>query len=836
MTTFDPTVFPCGRGNLPGTQGPGPQGNEPTVTAPVLVAVPPLPPNPPIIPPQIPGQTTSDPPGPGTGAPGTGAPGTGVPGATTSSPGGGGFRCQEFRFICPEDLELPLPEQRVRNLTRTCVPIDPNDPNAAAGIVTSGNLGNEGYLVIFGNTLFATEEECKQNCVPAAESFSVTCDGQSSTTEPTGQSQVSNTEPTSENLDPVAQSVQLQDSQQAANGNVITVTPIIEDEDWRNTARGFTEPSLFDPDLNFFRAIPNSQFNVTRNVSYPRIFKNEIPTEVAETLDIVNTDEAWNEITLQNLTDDKIAASLQPNVLNAFQYLRYSGGEPVGLPTLLNVIRKHILEGTLDEFDVEYFVSVAEGQLDQKFDVLETPQEGENADRLALNYLKNNLHTYETNKKSVWRNFQINRVRPLNEDVNHELNILTSDGTRKDITIPNDGFGLTKLSPLSQVTLPALGSPDKLNIGDGGGYYVRATDKDSEGVAVYTDNIISKAFFAPPPVRMKVLKMLDVDPAIKITASSLENKHEFVSGDAGASEIKPLFFVLDLSSIQGDYVSDSLVESYSGSYVQINSAEDIEKHLNNNALNTPMLSLDYRDPLYRYILDTSSFTASLKDFNLVGFKEKGLLSVDARFVRNIPFGFVVTPVAGGKYNPFNNKSTLDKTGGIHVRSLDLIPATDLSIDSNATTVFEAYNLNLVDGVDRVGVGEQASNQNIGYQYSEEDFTETFFSGSYGASSPLSGPQGAAYMLTEVIDYLSDTYSSTTLTWFDVFSRMPAKKFGEMFYDNSSEFMLSVANGFRDNIKIENIEAGFDNSSRIIPEDSKSIITVADRRNVTRSRL
>ena len=893
MATSDPTVFPCGRGFLPGTQGPGVQGNEPTVTPVVLTPVPPDDPIPPFdpsspppatavkcveispgqgAPPADPGFVYVNPPyrqcmpcdggqntivDPNTGLrigpennpdPGSEGcvyvsideckpnclnpqeripvPGDVVPRQTTTGPTTGGtisgFRCQEYRFVCLDDLELPINEQRVRNLTRTCVPMNPNDPNAVAGVIASGVAGNEAFLVIFGDTLFATEQECQENCVPVAESFSVVCDGQVSTGEPTG--------------DPIAQSVEILSKQEATNANVVTVTPIVEQEDWKDTQRGFTQPSLFDPKLNFVTVETNELISRTPMNSYSNIFKSEVASEVAYAVDKINTNESWNEVILQNLTDNKLAESLNPNLLRAFQSLRYPGGKPVGMSTLLNVVRKHILEGTLDELDTQYFVDVAEGQLSQNFDILVKPEQPENADRLALDYLKNNLHTYANNKVSTWRNNQINRVRPLNADVNHEVNVTTLDGTVKELKVPNDGFAIDKITALDQVTLPALGSPDKLNIGDGGGYYIHATNTDLEGVAVYTKNEIPRSYYAPPALRMKVLDMLDVDPAITITASSLSEQHEFVSGDTGASAVKPLFFILDLSSTSGESTRDSLIESYSGTYVRIDASGDIQKHLNNNALNTPMLSIDYRDPIYRYILDTSSFVASLNDFNLVGFNDKGLSSIGSRFVRNIPFGFVVTPVAGGKYNPFNGRSTLDRTGSVHVRSLAVLPATDSSIDTNPTSLFRAYSLNKVDGVDRVGVGEAEDNQNIGYQYVEEDFTNTFFSGGYGTSSSPSAAQGVAYMLTEVIDHLSSTYSATTLTWFDVFSRVPSKRLGEMFYDSSRDFIRSIANGFRGGIKIENIEAGYEPESRLIPEDSKTIVTVGDRRNVTRTRI
>ena len=644
------------------------------------------------------------------------------------------------------------------------------------------------------------------------------------------------TQSPSVNVNTFGQSVQITNAQQAINGNVINVNSLVAEESGsQRLPFGTSQPFLFDPNLNFFKTEPNTLLTKVYNRSYPKIFKENIAIEISEILVRTGSNSPWSEVTLQNLSDDKLIESIQPILLNSFQYLRYSGGEIIGLPTFLNIIRKHILRGTLDEFDPDFYIEAAKAQFEQKFDILEKPDQKERAERLAINYLKDNLNTYLSDKPSPRRNFYINRVRPLNEDVKIHLDVTLVDNSKKDLSIPNEGVEVEKLVALSQVTNPALGSPNKLNIGDGGGYYVSGEDIEGQGVAVYTENIIDRSYYAPPATRSKVLNMLGVDPSITITANSHTNKHEFAASDSGASSIAPLFFILDLNTVSGDYASNSLIEDYSGTYVRISSDSDIEKHVNNNALNTPMLTVDYRDPIYRYILDTSSFVASLKDFNLLGFKDKAFSSIGSRFVNNIPFGFVVTPVAGGKYNPFNGESTLLKYGDIHTRSLSVLPALDSSIESSPEAQFRVYNLNKKDGINSVGIGEGEDLQNIGFEYVESDYLNTFYSASaqeYGLSTTPPSAQGTAYMLREVLDYLSTTYDASTVTWYDVFSRMPMTQVAEMFYDSDDALINAIANGLRGNLKIENVEAGYETSTRIIPEDSKTIITEQDRKGVS----
>jgi len=906
MPPQDPTIFPCGRGFFPGTQGPGGGGQEPTTTTVIIVPSNPKPPDPPFTPaipkpPQNPGN-------PGSGSPGTGDPITtdpvfSVPQAPPirprPRPGGGGtgggqsgfHKCEVVALgVCPGEEGLPLNEATITTVFTECRPCSPNFVNANGSVETDPNC------------TFSSLALCQANCasptftnLPCPPEIStqepdplpgpITPGG--STTEPTlgtsvgdvistpeptqtaaftvgvtttplgdpivrvpipgsnlpgeptvvipGRPQVLEPESPSLSVGVTNESNRITENQQATNGNVISVNQLVDDEDFRDTQAGISKPVLFDPNLNFFETTPNEDIELVFNNSHLTVLNTEVASEIAELLSISNSNMPWNEVTLQNISDDKLIASLNPLLLNSFQYLRYPGGNLIGVTTLLNVVRKHLLQGTLDEFDPEYYITAAQSQLDQSFDVLEKPESQELADRLAIEYLKNNLHQYQNNKRSNWRNFQINRVRPLNDDVKITLEIRTVDGDSKDISIPNDGFALDRLTDLTQITSPILGSTDKLNIGDGGGYYVQGLGTGGEGIPIYTDNIIPDAYYAPASVRLKVLNMLDVDSDIKITASSNSGQHEFVAGDAGASATTPLFFALNVTSVSGEYTDNPLVESYSGTYSRLVDKASIDRYVNNHALSIPMMALDYRDPLYRYILDTSSFTASLKDFNLISFEDQGFSSIGSRFVKNIPFGFVVTPVAGGKYNPFNGGSTLDKTGDIHVRSLSMLPVTDESIDGNQPPILEAFSLNLVSGIDRVGVGELEDTQNIGYRYNEEDFTETFYSlssGEYGASaSPLSA-QGTAYMLREVIDTLSSTYSATTFTWYDVFSRMPVTRLGEMFYDTNKDFILEIGNGFRGGITLNNIESGYKTNTRIIAEDDQTIVTVADRTGVT----
>ena len=625
-------------------------------------------------------------------------------------------------------------------------------------------------------------------------------------------------------------------NQVQANAKIINPLTVGEglNEDKRRSSLGKITPNLFDPTFNFFSVEPLNPDVFVSHTFDRKLFAEEIAVEVSRVLEISNTSAAWDEVTLQNLTDDKILRSLSTDLVNAFEFLRFVGGKVVGTSVLASIIRKHLLEGTIDEFDVDFYIQAAEGQISSKFELIEVPKEKERAEELAISYLINNLNTFKNDKPEPRDNFEVNRIRPLNEDMNIRVSVDKLDGTTDFISIPNEGFDISAINPEDSTTRPVIGYADKINIGDGGGYYVSAEGSDGTVKPLYTDSLINDSYFAPAPVRARVLDMLGIESSITITASSLPNKHEFVADDLGASAVTPLFFALDLSSVSGEYSTNSLVENYTANYVLLTASADIERHVNNNAFTTPMLCVDYRDPIYRYILDTSSLTASLNDFNLVGFEDKAFSSIGARFVKNIPFGFVVTPVAGGKFNPLNTRSKLISKDSTHVRALKVAPAIDSSVDARTPPAFRFYNLKLEDDKTRVGIGEEESLQNVGFEYLEEDYIETFFSvsgGGYGLSSSPPSSLGLSFMLKDVIDYLITTYGKTTFTWYDVYSRMPVNRVGELFFENK-ELLREIANGFREGIRLEDVAKNSDGKSKVIPDDSKTIVKVTDREGVT----
>lgn len=612
----------------------------------------------------------------------------------------------------------------------------------------------------------------------------------------------------------------------------VSIQNIVEEDDYSEVQQRINRPKLFNPELNFFKTGAVETTTLVSNNFNSTIFKQQIPSEIGELLLKAQTDEPWDEVTLQSITNEKLISALNPLLLGALQGLRKPGGELVGLNTFLAVIRKHLLQGTMSEFDPQFYLEMYESQKFQDFAVFEEPANEEYSERFNIKFLTNPEYTFQNNKNGDWGNSMIGRMRPLNTDLNITVDAKKLDGETVEVTVPDDGIPVDKLTDTTLSAPPSVGSADTVNIGIGGGFYISATLTNGDGEAVVTNNIVDRAYFANPPARAKALSLLDVDTSIKIRAESLANKHEYYAGDTGASATKVLYFGLNLGSVSGEPTDNVLIESYSATYSLIEDSSQIAEHFNNNALAVPVMTLDYRDPLYRYILDTSTLSATLNDFTLVGFRDKAFTELDSKFIRNIPFGFIVTPVAGSRYNPFYGQSNLISYGTTHVREISMNSNLSPTIDGFEEVPFETYNLYNTDGSKRIGLAEPEHFENFGYVYDPTIFEQTFFNGEeYVSGLTPASSYGIGYLVKDVMDYLQATYDPSKITWYDVFSRMPISRMGEVFYENTNNFLEDLANGYRNSITIDNVESGYLGSVRVLDDDAKTIVTKQDRANV-----
>jgi len=614
---------------------------------------------------------------------------------------------------------------------------------------------------------------------------------------------------------------------QEKNAKVINVNERLLRQDADILKTNQQVQKIYDKELNFFQLTPDP-LKLVSNTSYLNIFNDHIDISIGRVLQLTNTSGEWSEDNFFNITNEKIAASIIPDLLSSFKILRYPGGEVVGLDALLGMIKKHLVTGTISRLDPTFYIESAKSQLQQGFTTLDSALTKDYASRGSINYIIDNGETLSEYKDSERKSIQINRGRFLNEDLDISIPVETLLSSTKSLKVPNEGIALEALTPKTSTTPISVGDSNLLNIGDGGGYYISISSEDGE-FPLRTTNLVDSSYYLPDFHKSKVLSLNGRSFNCTITASSLLNQNEFVAGDTGPSVFEPMYFGMNLGTVSSTYTDDPLIESYTATYSRIIDSDQIAKHVNNNAQSLTEFRINYDDPIYRYILDTSGFEITQEDFTVRGFKDASAFSFN--FPRNIPFAIVLIPVAGSKFNPLNGRSKLLKySHGLLRRSLSFKPSINRDIDGRALGRLTSYNLYNEDKSQRIGLVESKSFQSFGFKYDVSNYKNSFYDGNtYTSSVDPVELDGTSYLLREVIDFIAETNPNQTVTWFDLYRRMPFNKYTQLLYDTPPELFEDIKKGFRGGIKPDLIAQAPDSQTSILlPEDSKVVISVSDR--------
>ena len=853
----DKITFGCGE-FLPGREPVEGGGIQPPIP-PVVIPEPPIG-RPPWRPryPRVPG------PGPGPGAPGPGSPRPGGPGGPNTggggrpggSPGGGqgsgggrpttpggglgrpvtGFpakyRCSSVKIYCAEDSNLPEERRRVKEILRNCSLCTPTR-NPAGGFSFPSDCA------------FDKKSECEVQCRDSRNLDA--CLGRPVTGRPSipdtqdPQPEVPQAEevPDTQNPQPQVPGVEGIPDTQDPPGPPVTEVDIEEEVNERDpilpSQRPLPiKPVLYDPELNFFEIESDQTTNFVPNTRYPNVFGFLVAEEIKYLIDMENSTAPWQEKHLQNLTTSKVRASINPNLLNAFRSFHWPGGQVIGDEPFLEMVKKHILTGTLSELDTQYFYTLADQQKNDRRIRFTGLRDPELRERAALGILADSaINADSDNYRSIDLR-QIRRQRRLNTDIRARIPVCPLGEDEESITL--DNFGVC-VEPLDS-------EPESMATGDGDGYYFYLNTADDECAPLQTESELSKSYYIPFGDRFNALSLFNSDTKIHITAQSIPGGGELEPKYAGLQSTDPIYLVLDLSSIESQPSNNPLVDTYRATYTRITDQEEITTHLNNNGFAVTRVNIDYRDPLFKYISDSGTLTLQQNDITFRALTDQRSPDNNSIFTKNIPFGLVVTPVKGSKYNPFAGYSKLTSYNTIvdskyvAERSLGFLP----SFSKDDTTPFKSElgetNLYLSTGQMRVGVYEPNDLQNYTYPFAASSLANTFLSGnSYVSGVDPVSSYGLNYLTNDVLDRIQAAYpASGEVTWFDVYRRMPINKVGELFY-NSNEEILSNLENTNTNLMDRGwprlthvINTITDKSDKILPEDSSVIIPKSFRKN------
>ena len=586
-----------------------------------------------------------------------------------------------------------------------------------------------------------------------------------------------------------------------------------------------TQSEIYNNSLNFFvvTTVSEGTPETQGNINYLQVFQNQVASPVGILLQNEGSVGTWTESMLFSMTDDQLKSSLNPALLAAFQIIHFPGGQLVGESSFLNMVRKHLLTGTMSEFDGNYYIELAYKQGDDRKIKYTGLENAEAAERAGLGTIAAGSILADSENQVNLRKRQIRRQRRLNTDIKANIPVVPLVGDEKVLYLTDAGI-CSVLTNQSIVSVPT---------GDGDGYYLQIDLSQGDCTPLVTISDFSSTYFVPPEVRFNALTLFNTSPKITLTASSLEDNHELVSGDTGVGALEPIYMPLDLQSMSYTTNKNPLVAEYTGTYRTETDQEIIDEHTTNNGLAVTRVNIDYRDPLYRYILDTSSVSLNMNDITFKSIKESKDFKGGVRLSRNIPFGLIITPVVGSKFNPFNGFSKIESFDSKVVRKLSFTMDINTNeVNPQKPQLAETNLYNEASGALKIGLVEPNDAQNVVHRFAASSslYTEAFYDGAaYTTSSTTVSSYGISYLVKDVIDYIIDTYDPEDIMWFDAFRRMPLNKVGEFLYDNNLDLMSQLERGYRNELEIYNVIRSEKNPvDDILADDDKIVIRISDR--------
>ena len=572
---------------------------------------------------------------------------------------------------------------------------------------------------------------------------------------------------------------------------------------------------IYDEVYNFFRTYPTLETRFVANFLYLNIFNDRVAEEVYYFLNRINNILPWNEEFFNRLTNEKLILSIKYELLTAFSNLHTIANTPINVNDFIEIVKSHLIEGTLDQFDPNYYLFIYNSQLrDSTINIL---PEGESkvALQAAMGIFNNSSQSpdwglYSTNVRDEYK-----RMRVLLTDIEANIRTIQLDGNDSSLYLNNAGITTLQIDGNDEFTL----------LGDGAGYYFSAEYANSSTYPLQSENYLSSSRYLTPITRYTVLRILGADLDINITASS--NTHEFSTSYNPSAALEPMYFTIDFESIGDKINPNSTINLLSATYSRV-STEEAVRHSRNYSYNTIKLNLDHNDPIVHYIRDSSSFTYDQDDFNLRAFEDNRTLTGSSIILRNMPAAIIVTPGLGSAHNPFNGHSTILSYDEPVSRSLALRPTFDTANNILMKPPLQASNTFYTVGTPYFGMYERDYDRDyhgnlLTFDPSSFVFDFSYYvNGEYSRSSPgdTYRTQSIESKLTvSTVDRLINVSGVEFLTWWDVFRRLTTNDIGKLYLSNPYPLIRKLSSGWRSSVNIYNVLARAPIVSSGIPSDS-----------------
>lgn len=587
------------------------------------------------------------------------------------------------------------------------------------------------------------------------------------------------------------------------------------------TASGSLEEniSLYDPTYNFFNVNPDPTTKLVSNGLYLNIFRELISADVNYFLQNQKSSIAWHERRLSNLTNDKIAVSLNKDLLTALSNIHTTGNKKVNEQAFFEAIRRHLYEGTLDEFDPNYYFYAYNAQLNDK--VINYSQTGENLDTINAAFsvfeVNSTNPNYENNNLPLKDSDEYKRTRFLLEDIEASLPILQYEGYTDPLYLNNVG------APVQMIDL----TNEDLRIGDGAGYYFSSLTIEGNELPLPNNQSLSDVGHLNPDSKYTTLNILNKAGELRLTASSTLSGHEFDNSYNPSADIGIMYFAIDLKSV-GDIANPNSVLNITSATFNLLPEDQAKQHSRNYSFNTVKINIDYRDPLIHYCRDTSTLYLEQDDFDLRAFDVNRSVRSFRIMPRTIPAALILVPGCGSYHNPFNGRSIIkDMDVSFVSRTISLIPSND-SVDNTLSRPYlDQNNIYNELGTPYHGLYEKYKLEDIHgniftYNPSSSIFDKCYYySGTYSRVQPPSSVRGSfpESKLIKVANKLTSLSGVDELTWWDVFRRLRLDEIGGLFYANSPFLTRQLSLGYSNGVPIKHVLSRLDKITTGIPNDS-----------------
>lgn len=556
--------------------------------------------------------------------------------------------------------------------------------------------------------------------------------------------------------------------------------------------------SINNTEYNFFKRDPKQNTRIVSNNKYLNIFNESVAEEIKYFLDYIDTVEPWSEVMVQSVTNEKIIMSLRRELLESFNNLQSSSKINSNFDKFILMIKSHLMTGTLNEVDTDYFINLNNFYRNKP---IVTIQGSNQPVELALNTfaLNSTNSDYKNFGEPVTRN-DLKRTRFLLEDIEARIPSLQINGASGPLYLRNAGI------PAYQLSAPF----NYLNIGNGGGYSIDTSTILSGSLPLPTANETSSANYLNQTERSRLLNLLGSNDSLYLTVSSISGTNEFTQNYNFSSIIEPLYFAIDLSSVEDISNTNTYVTPIRAKF-KLLSEQDYIIHSRNYTFNTVKINVDYRDPLLQYARDTSTVVLVTNEFNLRGFGQPRTPVEGKIILRNVPAAVILTAGRGSVHNPFNGRSEISEYTDTVVRKLEVFPSFDSGESIPDRPLYQASNTTEVSGTQYYGLFEKVFDQRSDaqiYQFSKDSniFSRAYYvDGVYDKTITDSNlfDRSAESKLVSIVDRLTEVSGVSSLTWWDVYRRLTLKEVASLTFNGSVNLINRVSDGWR-GVPVRNI--------------------------------